>query len=206
MCEIFNELTCELTMSTINNPDTTLLAGEINDNFQFRGILGTNGVTLTSNPDTVLIASSPIPLKQDISVTGLFAVLDYNLLNPVQQTQEQTFTLLSAYSNTGIFVGPNLTITVPGYYLINWNPTQSIELYPDVPSAIIYRIRSGATIYAEFYEQPMGNDEQTTNYSHVLLLPVGVYNFTIQLPAFSIIGYSAFLTDISNIGIKYLGN
>lgn len=198
MCTPYNELECDITTSTIDDPDTTFVTGSL----AFRGLSATGGVSLVVSPDSVLINGSPPILQPNVSMSGLFNQIDYSLLTPLQQTQEQTFNLMSSYSNTGIFVGNNLTITIPGFYKICFNPTCDNLSFPDIPNAIIYRIRRGSNIYAEFYEQSIGNDEQTTPFSHVIYLVNGVYNFTVQVPSFTSLGYLTFLILPSAIGVK----
>jgi hypothetical protein len=204
MCDSFNDVGCPITLSTIGNPDATFVSGVVNDDLQFRGIDAINNITLQVAPTTITITSTPGTPVADVSMTGLFDEIEFVSL-PVP-TAEQNFTLLSTYSNTGIFAGQNLTIPTLGYYKVCFSPTiANYNSLPLVPNQISYRMRdSGLNIYAEFYEQFIGNDEQTTTFCQIMYLPAGVYTFSVQISNFPS-GIGSTITFPSTISVKLVG-
>lgn len=189
MCTPFNDLGCGITMTTIGSPDATFVASQVGDDFQFRGIELGSGMIGVLSPTSMIIdtITPPNPIPGD-GVIGLFDSFSYAAIAPLLQPTELPLTLLSTTYSTGIFVGSNLTVTTPSKYSIKFNPTYRLT-FSEPNFQITFRIRSGPDVYAEFYSCFLGTDSITTPFDHVIDLPTGVYQFTVQATGLSTFGY-----------------
>lgn len=186
MCTPVNQLDCSTTMTTIGQPDATFVAQKVGNDLQFRGITLSPGVVGVIAPDSMLIdLITPIgPPPPQIGVIGTFAPFSYSAI--VNKGSEIPLSLSSAVFNTGTYALTNLNITTPDYYKVIFSPTHFAG--SGIPQ-VTYRLRDASSnIFAEIY----ASESSTTNYSHILYLPVGVYNFTIQVLDLTLAEYNQF--------------
>jgi hypothetical protein len=203
MCDSYNDLDCPITMSTIGTPDATFVAQKVGDDLQFRGIALGGGMIGTLSPDLLIIDTStpgnPIPVD---GVIGTLDEINYLLISPVQWPLENTYTLASASYNTGMFAGNTLIIPVETYYKVCFNPVSVTQLAVN-GATITYRIRNSVgDIYAEFYARSLSDNENTSTFCHVMLLPADTYTFSIQVTDLSPAEYVNFVASANNFSVK----
>jgi len=205
MCTPFNDLGCGITMTTVGSPDATFVASQVGDDFQFRGIELGSGMIGVVAPTSLLIDTStpPNPIPGD-GVIGIFGSFSYALVAPPLQPTELPLSLAVTDYSTGIFVGNTLTITTPSKYSIKFNPTYRLT-FSEPNFQIIFRIRSGSDVYAEFYSYFLGTDTITTPFDHVINLPAGAYQFTVQATGLSPFGYVSLSMLNSFISVLNVG-
>jgi len=204
MCDSHNEIDCPITISTIGNPDATFVAQKVGEDLQFRGVQVGGGVIGIITPTILRLDSiSPIgPVPID-GVIGFFNDIVYSTLAPALQPTEIRYTLLTSTYNTGMFAIDTLSVPVTAYYKVCFNPgTSSLGL----GASVTYRIRdSSSNIYAEFYSRSIGNDEYTSNFCHVMLLPAGDYFFSIQVLDLTVSEYNNFTALGGPFSVKRVG-
>lgn len=182
MCDSYNDLQCPITISTIGSPDGTFVAQKVGEDLQFRGVELVNGVIGVVSPTSVLLNTAlPITPVPDEATIGETSLVNFPLIPPINQGDERPFSLASVNYTTGLMVGSVLTITNFAHYLITFAPSINPEVQPSNVQCV-FRIRDSANnIYAQFYMRNLGNDENTTTFSHIILLPPDTYTFTNQI-------------------------
>jgi hypothetical protein len=190
-------------MSTIGTPDATFVAQQVGNDLQFRGLaLGSGMIGVISTDSLIINTSTPInPIPID-GVIGTLNEINYQLISPVQWPLENVYSLASTSYNTGMFVGSTLIIPVTTYYKVCFNPISTTQLFINGAS-ITYRIRNSVgDIYAEFYSRSMSNDENTSTFCHVMLLPSDTYTFSIQVTDLTPAEYINFVATPNQFSVK----
>lgn len=207
MCESYNDLNCDVVMSTVGNPDATFVLQKDDDELQFRGLELINGVLGVVAPNSILlsVAAPPAPISLDGTI-GVLQGFSYGVLNPLLWPTEIPLSLLSTSYTTGLMAGNTVNVLNTDYYKISFNPTYAINgIITGLVPQVIFRIRNGLNvIFAEFYSKLVGNDEVTTGFSHTLFLPIGTYQFTIQVVGLVGLEYQQLAFVNSNVSVKRL--
>jgi hypothetical protein len=196
-----------LTISTVAAPDATFVSSIVGKELQFRGLAAGNGITLNATPDSIEIGSIfPYPIQPPVGVIGFFTPIFIDTLPVPNRQDEQTFSLASSEFNSGIMVGPNMTITIAGKYLITTVVSFVMSNF-FVDSYVAYRIKnSGGAIVKEVFCKNRGNDNNIQQYTFILDLPPDVYNFTVQCYSDdpNAFGSGSFQFDIPRIMVKLI--
>jgi hypothetical protein len=203
MCDSYNDIDCPITISTIGTPDATFVSGKVGEDLQFRGIQLSGGAIGILTPTTLLIntttPANSIPVD---GVIGTFDRIEYSSLNPLVFANEQLLTLASSSYNTGIFALSTLTIPVATYYKVSLSLSTTTTSFVNGAS-ITFRMRNSiGTVFAEYYSRSIGNDEYTSTFTHVMLLPVDTYSFSIQVGDLTSSEYLRFVFLESDFSIK----
>ena len=201
MCTPYNDLPCNITMSTVGSPDAAFFAGQVGDNFQFRGIeLGNNAIAVQSPNSLLLDVTLPLLPNPSTGFTGVTTLLDYAVVPLISRPTEIALQITPNY-NSGILASPIVTIPISSYYEICFNPT-FVGPFPSAPT-IVFRIKNSTNvIFGEIYSELIGNDETTVEFNHVMLLPADTYTFTVQATGLSQADYDNLRILESFVSIK----